>query len=231
MPSPCPSSATRTEVEQYADDVLRNKIRCELPDCASCGTSPDLFRRHQARPRKFYIFHESLAHAIRCLVIRWRCPGCRKSFTQQPPFAFPRKRYTRESILGFSARYVEDQAATYRATVLNDEGMEIFHASRSKQEPICNKSLAHSTPYRWITCLGELREILRSAQDLILRKDPASTVCRDLAALEICARKVVKAGREPVLKRCRQMLHLEVRFRTAFQASIFPLFATRCAWG
>jgi hypothetical protein len=27
--------------------------------------------------------------------------------------------------------------------------MEIFHASRSKQEPICNKILAHSTPYWW----------------------------------------------------------------------------------
>jgi hypothetical protein len=59
--------------------------------------------------------------------------------------------------------------------------MEIFHASSSKQEPICNKILAHSTPYRWITCLGDLREILRSAQDMILRKNPASNVCRDLA--------------------------------------------------
>lgn len=228
---PSPSSATRAEVEEYSDDVLRNKIRCELPDCAACGTSPDLFRRHQARPRRFYILCETMVQTILCLVIRWRCPGCRKTFTQQPPFAFPRKRYTRETILDLSAHYVEDQAATYRSTVLGDEGMEIFHASRSKQEPICNKSLSHSTPYRWITCLGVLRQILRSAQDMILQKNPASTVCRDLAALEICARKVVKAGRESVLKHCRQILHLEVRFRAAFHTSIFPLFATRCGWG
>ncbi|NTU49130.1 MAG: hypothetical protein HGA84_09050 [Syntrophobacteraceae bacterium] len=224
-------SATRAEIEKYRDDVLRNKIRCELPHCPACSTPPDRFRRHQARLRRFYILWDSLVQTVLCLVIRWRCPGCRKSFTQQPPFAFPRKRYTCQSILDFSARYVEDQAATYRATVLDDEGMEIFHASRSKQETICNKSLSHSTPYRWITCLGELREILRSAQDMILRKNPASTVCRDLAALEICARKVVKAGRESVLKRCRQILHLEVRFRATFRACIFPLFATRCAWG
>jgi hypothetical protein len=227
---PSPSSATRAEVEKYSDDVLRNKIRCALPDCA-CGTSPDLFKRHQARPRKFYILCETMVQTILCLVIRWRCSGCRKTFTQQPPFAFPRKRYTRDSILDFSARYVEHPAATYRSTASDDDGMQIFHASSSGREPPCDKILAHSTPYRWITCLGELRQILRSAQDMILRKNPASTVCRDLAALENRARKVVKAGRESVLKRCRQILHLEVRFRATFRASIFPLFATRCAWG
>jgi hypothetical protein len=143
-----------------------------------------------------------MVQTILCLVIRWRCTGCRKTFTQQPPFAFPRKRYTRESIPDFSARYVEDQTATYRATVLDDEGMEIFHALRSKQEPICNKILAHSTTYRWITCLGEPREILRSAQDLILRKNPASTVCRDLAALEICSRFVPESSSRPFGNRC-----------------------------
>ncbi len=219
-----PSSATRAEIEKYSDDVLRNKVRCQLPPCSACGTSPEGFRRHEARPRTFHILWETVVQTIRCLVIRWRCPGCRKSFTQQPPFAFPRKRYTRESILDLSARYVEDPAATYRATVSTDEGMEIFHAS-------CDKSLAHSSPYRWISCLGGLREILRTAQDLILQKDPVSTVCRDLAAIEIPVRKYVKAARGSVLKRCRQILHLEGRFRKTFGASIFPLVATRCAWG
>mgnify|MGYP001057993710 FL=1 len=129
---PGSSSATRAEIAKYRDDVSRNKVRCELPHCPVCSTSPDLFTRHQARPRKFYILCEKLVQTVICLVIRWRCPGCRKTYTQQPPFAFPRKRYTRESILDFSTRYVEDEAATYRTTVLDDEGMPIFHASSSE---------------------------------------------------------------------------------------------------
>jgi transposase-like protein len=228
---PSPSSATRVEIESYRNDVLRNKIRCELPHCPVCETPSDLFRRHQARPRKFYILCETLVQTILCLVIRWRCPDCRKTFTQQPPFAFPRKRYTRESILDFSASYVEDEAATYRTTVSDEEGMPIFHPLTSKGDTTRYKSLAHSTPYRWITTLSGFKQILRGAQDLILQKNPASTVCRDLAAIEVSARKVVKAARESVLRRCRQILYLEVLFRATFLASIFPFHATKCAWG
>jgi hypothetical protein len=190
-----------------------------------------LFTRHQARSRKFYILCEKLVQTVICLVIRWRCSGCRKTYTQQPPFAFPRKRYTRESILDFSTRYVEDEAATYRATVLDDEGMPIFHALSSEGDGPGYRGLAHSTPYRWITTLSGFKQILRAAQDLILQENPASTVCRELAAIEISGRKFVNAARESVLKRCRQLLRLEVRFRATFFASIFPLFATRCAWG
>jgi len=228
---PSPSSATRAEIEKYRDDVLRNKIRCELPHCPVCATLPDSFTRHQARARKFYILCATLVQTVLCLVIRWRCPGCRKTFTQQPPFAFPRKRYTRESILEFSACYVEDEAATYRTTASDEDGMPIFHALSAEGEATRYTSLAHSTPYRWITCLGGFKQMLRGAQDLILQKNPASTICRDLAAIEVCPRKYLKAARQSVLRRCRQILHLEVRFRTTFPASIFPFYATRCAWG
>jgi hypothetical protein len=126
---------------------------------------------------------------------------------------------------------VEDQAATYRTAVSDEEGMSIYHTLTSEGDTTRYKILAHSTPYRWITCLGGLKQVLRGAQDLILRKDPASTVCRDLASIQVSARKYVKAARESMLKRCRQVLHLEVRFRSTFLASIFPFYATRCAWG
>jgi transposase-like protein len=228
---PSSSSATPAEIEKYRDDVLRNNVRCELPHCPVCKTTPKLFTRHQARPRKFYVLFETLVQTVLCLVIRWRCPGCRKTFTQQPPFAFPRKRYTRETILSLTACYVEDEAATYRITVSDEEGMPIFHALNVQTETMSYKGLAHSTPYRWITGLGGLKQVLRGAQDLILQKNPASTVCRDLAAIEISDRKYVKPARKSVLKRCRQILHLDVQFRTAFVVSIFPFYATRCAWG
>ena len=226
---PGSSSVTPVEIDQYSNDVLRNKIRCDLPACPVCQTSADLFTRHQIRLRGFYVVCDMLVQMVSCFVIRWRCAGCRKSFTQQPPFALPRKRYVRESILNFTGAYLEDESATYRKVVVDDEGMSIFHPLTSEGEKTRYKNLAHSTPYRWISTLGGFRQILHCAQDLILQKEPASTVCRDLAALEVSARKYVKAGRESILKRCRQILHLEVQFRATFGASIFPFLATRCA--
>lgn len=224
-----PSSVTHAQIESYSQDVLRNKVRCDLPPCPDCHSLPGSFRRHQARSRKFYILCDLLVHVLRCLVIRWKCPGCNKTFTQQPPFALPRKRYTRETILDYSAYYLDEEASTYRETVL-EEGTEIFHASTSREDPINDRSLAHSTPYRWITSLGGFKEILRCAQDLVLQKEPASCVCRHLAALEIAPGKYKTATRKAVLRLCRQLIHLELEFRATFHASIFPFFATGCSW-
>jgi len=224
-----PNSVTRAQIESYDQDVLRNKVRCDLPLCPGCHSLPDSFRRHQARPRTFYILCDLLVHVLRCLVIRWKCPGCNKTFTQQPPFALPRKRYTRETILDYSGYYLNEEPATYRGTVL-EESSEIFHASTSKEEPINNRSLAHSTPYRWITSLGGFKEIQRCAQDLVLQKNPASGICRHLAALEIAPGKHKTAARKAVLRLCRQLIHLELEFRATFRSSIFPFFATSCAW-
>jgi hypothetical protein len=220
-------SFTRSDIEAYSLDVLRNKIRCGLPSCPVCNTQPDLFRRHQARQRKFRILCDALVQLVVCLVIQWKCPGCKKTFTEQPPFALPCKRYTSDVILDRSGRYLEDDALTYRKTVL-EEGSEIFHASTN--EGNTDKVLAHTTPYRWITTLGGFKEIPRRALDIILQKSPATKVCRDLAALTISPHKFVKATREEALKRSRRLLHLEAVFRAVFQRSIFPFFATGCAW-
>lgn len=224
-----PDPLTCADIASYSSDVLRNKIPCRIPACPICNTQPSFFKRHQARTRKFRILCDALIHTVLCLVIRWKCPGCNKTSTQQPPFALPCKRYTRDAILDRSGCYLEDEASTYRSTVL-EEGAEIFHASTAGEDGPIYKALSHTTPYRWITTLGGFREIPRRAQDLILQKKPASTVCRDLAALEISPKKYVKTVREGVLKRCRQLIHLEAHFRAAFRASIFPFFATSCAW-
>lgn len=224
------SSVTGAQIESYSNDVLRNKIHCDLPSCPGCNTPSTSFRRHQARTRRFYILCDMLVQVILCLVIRWKCPTCKKSFTQQPPFAFRNKRYTRETILDFSASYLEDDASAYRKAVL-EEGASFLHASTTKGEPHTSKELAHSTLYRWITSLGGMKEVLRCGQDLILQMNPASSICRDLAALGIAPKKYMTAAREGVLKRCRQLIHLEVEFRATFHNSIFPFFATKCEWG
>ncbi|MGC8561348.1 MAG: hypothetical protein ACP5O1_11795 [Phycisphaerae bacterium] len=220
---------TRSYIEKYSFDVLRNIIGCGLPSCPICNTQPAFFRRHQARPRKFRILCDALVQVVKCLVIRWKCPGCNKTFTQQPPFGLPHKRYTSDTILDRSGWYLEDKTATYRKTVL-EKGIEIFHASTDKGNTPVDKVLSHTTPYRWISTLGGFKEIPRRALDILLQKDPTTKVCRDLAALRISPDKFVKVAREGTLKRSRRLIHLEAVFRVVFHASIFPFFATGCAW-
>lgn len=224
------SSASRTEIEKYSDDVLKNRVRCELADCCKCGTSPHLFIRHECRLRKFRILYNMLVHVVVCLVIRWKCTGCKKTFTQQPPFALPLKRYTRETILDTSGSYLEDEKSSYRKSV-REEGASFLYASTAGNDLPTSKELAHSTPYRWITSLSSFKEIPRRTLDLILQQEPDSPICRVLASLMVSPNKFVKAARESVLKRCRQLIHLEVKYRVVFGVSIFPCFATRCGWG
>jgi len=126
-------------------------------------------------------------------------------------------------------RYPEDETLTYRKTV-REEGSEIFHASTNEENTPVDKVLSHTTPYRWVGTLGGFKEIPRRAPDIILQKNPATKVCRDLAALTISPYKFVKAAREETLKRSRRLIHLEAVFRAVFHASIFPFFATGCAW-
>jgi len=220
---------TPSDIGKYSLDVLRNKIRCGLPSCPVCNTQPAFFRRHQARPRKFRILYDALVQVVKCLVIRWKCPGCNKTFTEQPPFALPFKRYTSDTILDRSGRYLEDKTLTYRKTV-REGGLEIFHASTHEGNTPVDKVLSHTTPYRWVGTLGGFKEIARRALDIILQKSPATKLCRDLAALTISPNKFVKAPREEALKRSRRLIHLEAAFRAVFHASIFPFFATGCAW-
>ena len=209
--------------------MLRNKIHCKLPPCPFCNTPPTVFTRHQARRRGFRILCGLLVDVVLGLVIRWKCPGCKKTFTQQPPFALRCKRFTRETILDFSGSYLEDEASSYRKTVL-EEGMPIGYPTKTVNDSLIYPELAHTTPYRWISSLGGFKEIPRRALDHVLQANPASTVHRDLTALKISPGKYVKTTREKVLKRCRQLIYLEAEFRAAFDASIFPFFATTCAW-
>jgi hypothetical protein len=224
-------SATRAEIESYSDQVLRNVIPCNLPSCFVCHTLSVHFTRHEARKRTFRILCEELVQRVFGLVMRLKCPGCKKTFTQYPPFALPFKRYTRQTMMSFSECYLEEVTLSYRKAVLKD-GMPLFYDLRTDHDDaIDDRALAHSTLYRSITSLSGFKEILRSAQDLILQKNPVSTICRRLAAMKVSPGKYVRVHRETVLKRYFQLLRLEAEYRATFSVSIFPCFATRCRWG
>lgn len=153
-------SAGRAEIESYHHQVLQGKISCELPPCPFCG-APDCFRRHEARRRTFYVVGDQWVEIVLCRITRWKCSHCGKIRTQHPPFALPYKRYTRQTLMGFSQAYLEDEASSYRKAVLED-GLPIGFASKPGEEEIDERQLAHSTLYRWVTTLGGFKEVLRS---------------------------------------------------------------------
>ena len=91
-------------------------------------------------------------------------PGCGKTFTFYPDFAIPHKHYTRPSITGFSASYLESDDMTYQQAVMVDSS-----APGYPQNDIGRCStLAPSTIHRWITTLGRFTETCRTALILLL---------------------------------------------------------------
>lgn len=216
------------EIHSYRSQVEQGEISCNLPPCCRCTTEPIYFRRHEARHRSFLVLCGQFIRTVLSLITRWKCPGCGKTFTLYPPFAFPHKRYTQHTIMALTQRYVDEDHLSYRAGVLQ-QGMPVgYHHDDDDQ--IDERMLAHSTLYRWVTTLGGLTNILRSAQDLILQENPASTICRDLAVLTIAPKKYIKAARQFVLTCCRQIIYTDAVYRTTFHTSIFPYLATLCRW-
>jgi hypothetical protein len=102
--------------------VEKDKITPEgLPPCPICQLEPLFFKLHAYRERRFLLIIEMLVKSIFCTLVRFRCTGCGKIFTQYPEFAIPHKHCTRQSIESFSAGYVKDDQKTYKSAIMTDD--------------------------------------------------------------------------------------------------------------
>lgn len=214
---PLPLSATRQQIEEYDRKVRKNQIPCMLPCCVRCQAAADQFYRHEIRLRTFWIIENQLIIAVLCMVIRWKCKACKKTITAQPDFALPRKRYTLPTILSLCGAYVTEDRLTYRDVVIRHP----FGHEKS------DAMLSHTTVFRWTDTLGGYPEITGKALDLILQKDPVSSICRDISGLQIAPRKYRSSERKQTLKDCIRFLGIEIEYRGVFKKSIFPILATR----
>ncbi len=163
-----------------------------------------------------------LIKAVFCTLIRFRCPGCKKTFTFYPDFAMPHKHYTRQSVMGFAATYVQSDHMTYQQAVMVDNSAPGYHES--------DATLAPTTIHRWITSLGRFTKTCRTALALVLQENPASNICRDLARLITPKRKYKTKHRKRQLLSCRQLVMIELFFQTTFKISIFTKLAITCAF-
>jgi hypothetical protein len=167
-----------------------------------------------------------LIKAAYCSLVRFKCPGCDKTFTDYPDFAIPHKHYTRPSITGFSASYLQSDDMTYQQAVMVDNSAPGYPQSDSTKAP----TLAPTTIHRWITTLARFTQSCRTALILLLQENPVSNICRDLARLIIVQRKYKTNHRKKQLVGCRQLVIIEAFFQATFNTSIFTKLATRCAF-
>jgi hypothetical protein len=218
-----PPTATLEDIKAYQQKVEKDKITPHnLPPCPRCNVDSSFFKIHAYRERRFLIIVQLLIKAAFCTLIRFRCPGCGKTFTFYPDFAIPHKHYTQPTIMRFAGAYLEADDMTYQQAMM-------FNSS-APGYPHSDATLTSSTIHRWITSLGRLTNTCRTALSLLLQETPVSSICRDLARLIIPQRKYKTNDRKKQLFGCRQVVIIEAFFQAAFKTSIFTKLATRCAF-
>ena len=218
-----PPTATLEDIKAYQEKVEKDKITPHnLPPCSQCSVDSDFFKVHAYRERRFLIIVDMLIKTALCSLIRFICPGCGKTFTFYPDFAIPNKHYTRQSVMGFAANYLKSDDMTYQQAVMVDNSAPGY--------PQTERTLAPSTIHRWITTMGRLTNICRTALLLLLQENPLSSICRDLARIIIPQRKFRTRHRKKQLISCRQLLMIEAIFKATFNNSIFTKLATRFAF-
>jgi len=219
-----PPTATLEDIKAYQRKVQKDKITPDnLPACPRCSVESEFFKIHAYRERRFLIIIEMLIKAAYCSLVRFKCPGCGKTFTNYPDFAIPHKHYTRPSIMGFSARYLNSEDITYRQTLMVDGSVPGY--------PQNDAALAPTTIHRWITTLGSFTQTCRTALILLLQENPVSSICRDLSRIIIPQRKYKTKQRKKQLINCRQLMIVEAFFQATFKTSIFTKLAIRHAFG
>jgi len=218
-----PPTATLENIKAYQHKVEKNKITPHhLPPCPRCSVDSVFFKIHAFRERRFLVIVELFIKAAFCTLVRFRCPGCGKTFTFYPDFAMPHKRYTRKSVMGFAGDYLQSDKMTYQQAVMADRSVPGY--------PKNDATLAPSTIHRWITGLGRLTHTCRIALSLLLQENPLSSICRDLARLIVPRRKYKTNTRKKQLASCLQLVIIEAFFQASFKTSIFTKLATRCAF-
>lgn len=218
-----PPTATYQQIKAYQRDVEKNKITPHsLPLCSRCQSDSKFFKVHAYRERCFLIIVEMIVRKIFCPLIRFKCPGCGKTVTFYPDFAIPHKRYTRQTIVGFSTTYLAP-ATTYKQALMVEHEAPGY--------PDLDAALAPSTVHRWITSLSQMPQICSKALDLLLQASVPTPVCRDLAAWQPERRKFRSERRKQQLIACRHLSIVEALFHVIFKTSIFTKLATTCAFG
>jgi hypothetical protein len=212
----------------HTQAVERGQVDCKLEQCPHCDQRSVGFKYHACRSRWFYVIVERVVQQVRSALTRWKCLVCETTFTVYPDFALPYKRYVRQDLCRLSQRYVFDDGLSYRKAV-QVNGMPVFYdAVEDGSHRIDERTLAHSTVHRWISFLGDLKQTLAQAWQLIRAKSPSCELFRTSTA--VACHKYRSQQRKILLQTCGRLLKADQAYDQLFQISIFTHLATVCRW-
>lgn len=215
-------TATIEAIKAYLIRTEKGEVKPDnLPPCRRCHLEARHFKIHAYRERRFLIIVSMVVQAVYCPLVRFACPGCRKTVTSYPDFAIPHKHYTQQAIMHFAKAYVASDA-TYQQALICENSVPGY--------PDGEKTLAPSTIHRWITSLSRLRNTTRKAMSMVLQNNPRTAICRDLAQWIVPLRKYRTEVRRECLHNCFQLMATEALFKALFGFSIFTKLAISCAF-
>jgi transposase-like protein len=217
-------------IRTHEPEMFKDKLPYGWEQCPKCGQLQvaGRFYRHEIRKRTFLVIIANLIHAFSSSISRWKCSGCKRTFTVYPPFALPYKQYTRESIVERSRAYVQVASLSYRKGML-ENGRALYRRAAKAQE-IDDRVVSHASLHRWISTLGQLSQTLRKALDMIKQAKPSCALFRELPLLQVHPRKHRSMKRRVELLCCAQLGMADRYYTKTFGRSIFPNLGTACAW-
>lgn len=206
-------------IKAYHDKVVSANPEMPQGPCVKCLRQPDSFRLHDGRQRSFRFVAGDMVRVVLTILLRWKCPLCRGTFTDYPPFAVPYKRYVRDDIEGFSERYVETDQQTYRSVVRPEKTAVGY-------ENDCQRQLDHSTVWKWLGWLGRLEQRLHMMLEWIRYQSPSHGLFRELTP--IAPKKYRSERRKRVLEQARLLLRAAGVYQELSLSKTFPGLETRC---
>jgi len=209
------------KIKAHEKEVQSGKLPDNLEICPKCGESSRYFKLHASRARLFLVIVDFLVKEIRSILGRWKCPLCLRTSTYYPDYAIPYKRYTKNTILELSRKYVEEKDSTYESVVQNDMATIVYDSKSNSSKYECR--LRSTTLWWWLSYIGSIDSLINKAFSLIRQKDPLSKVFREIQPIH--PKKYRSNKRKNLLQRCIEFLNIEDEFRRLFSNSHFPHFA------
>ena len=209
------------KIKAHEKEVQSRELPDELEICPKCGGRSRSFKLHESRNRLFFVIVDFLVKKVWSVLGRWECPLCKCTSTYYPDYAIPHKRYTKNTILELSKKYVEEKDYTYESVVQNDMATIVYDSKNNSSKYECR--LRSTTLWWWLSYIGSMHLLINKAFSLIRQKDPLSKVFREIQPIN--PKKYRSNKRKNLLQRCIEFLNTEDEFRRLFSNSVFLHFA------
>ena len=211
-------------IKNHTDSILSGIFS---PPCPKCLEKPNLFKLHECKKRNFRYICDSFIYTVLSLLTRWKCPICKRTFTDYPSCALPFKRYVMIDIERLTNDYINNNQ-TYKKTVSHEDLLTIGY---NDQEGIIDeRKLSKTTPWRWIGFFGNLENTINGAFNLIRQKDSNCQIFRNV--YPVSALKYQSFERKKIIQNTMKLFHINELFQSKkyFGNSIFPRFAASFGW-